>query len=261
MQTNKIYNGDCLQILKSFPNNQIDIILTSPPYNTSNKRRIWQVNQKTHYDIDSVDKMTDEQYKNWLVQVFELCSLKLKDDGCILINLSYSAQKPFLMYELILKIVQETILTLVDTIIWEKNSALPNNMNSNRLTRICEFVFVLCKKGHEKTFKTNKQVVSIDRKGVKKYNSIKNIFKAKNNDGNNPLNKATFSTEFVVSLLNIYSYDKENIVLDPFMGTGTTACGCIAKGINYIGIELSNAQCEFAQKRISDYVRKISKQG
>lgn len=77
-----------------------------------------------------------------------------------------------------------------------------------------------------------------------------NFVEAKNNDGSNPYNKATFSIEFVQKLINLYVGG--GIVYDPFMGTGTTAVACKKMGIDYIGSELSSNQVQYAEKRISD---------
>lgn len=250
MNVNTIYNGDCLKVIKDIPDSFVDIVLTSPPYNTSAKRRIWDKEGNKHYDIDSVDKMSDEKYIKWIIEIFNCIERILNNDGVVLLNLSYSSEKPFLMYALLCEIQNKSQFELADTIIWKKNNALPNNMSKNRLTRICEFVFVFCKKGHIKSFNANKTVSSIDGKGVKKYNSIFNFIEAKNNDGFCSINKATFSSDFVCSLLDMYSSSENDIVFDPFMGTGTTACGCILRSRRYIGIELSEQQCEYANKRI-----------
>ena len=87
-------------------------------------------------------------------------------------------------------------------------------------------------------------------------NPPKNVFNfisAPNNDESTELNKATFSTEFVEKLLRLYA--KENyIVLDTFMGTGTTAIGCINMNMNFLGFELSKAQCDYAEKRIENRI-------
>ena len=72
---------------------------------------------------------------------------------------------------------------------------------------------------------------------------------AENNDGKCELNQATYSTELCVKLLDIYC-KKGWVVYDPFMGTGTTANACVEYGCQYIGSELSAAQCEYANERV-----------
>ena len=128
---------------------------------------------------------------------------------------------------------------------------MPNNVSHNKLTRICEFVFVFCRKDEYKTFITNKKVKSISEKtGQKFYENIYNFVEAKNNDGSNKLNKATYSSDLCEQLLNVYA--KENaLVYDSFNGTGTTGVACIKLGLNYIGSELSEEQCKYSIERLN----------
>jgi site-specific DNA-methyltransferase (adenine-specific) len=117
------------------------------------------------------------------------------------------------------------------------------------MTRICEFVFVIVRKDEFMTFNTNKEVINTTKEGQNYYEVFYNILEAKNNDGRNNMNKATFSTDLVRKLLNIY-VPKDSLVYDSFMGTGTTALGCINENINFIGSEISTDQCNYAYKQI-----------
>ena len=93
-----------------------------------------------------------------------------------------------------------------------------------------------------KTFDANKKVVSVTEKTQQaNYENIFNFFEAKNNDGVNNLNKATFSTDFVKKLIEIYA-KPNSLIYDSFMGIGTTAKGCIETNMRYVGSELSEAQ-------------------
>ena len=138
---------------------------------------------------------------------------------------------------------------IADTIVWKKKSALPNNVSPNKLTRIREFVFVLCRTKEYKTFNTNKKVKTVGKTGQLFYENVFNFIEAKNNDGSNPYNKATFSTDLVKQLLEMYSKNQTDIILDPFMGIGTTALGCIETGRNYIGFEISENQCNYFEEK------------
>ena len=84
------------------------------------------------------------------------------------------------------------------------------------------------------------------------YNVFYNFIEARNNDEKtNKLNQATFSSELVSKLLNLYA-GENFIVYDPFIGTGTTAVGCVKseKPINYIGSEISEEQVKYSIERI-----------
>ena len=115
------------------------------------------------------------------------------------------------------------------------------------------------------TFNSNKKVKSINEKTNQKfYENVFNFIEAKNNDGSNNLNKATFSSDLVYSLLDMYATD-ESIVYDPFMGTGTTAIGALrynkenGYNLKFIGSEISSQQVEFSNNRIVEFENMIDK--
>ena len=247
---NTIYNEDCFETMKRMPK-IIDVILTSPPYNTarvSNSERSLG-NYEGRYDIH-LDNKTDAEYLEWSVALFNEYDKILKQNGTILYNISYSSENTDLIWKFVAEIINRTNFTTADTIIWKKDSALPNNVSHNKLTRICEFVFVFARKTELDTFFMNKNITSTNDKGQKYYENVFNFIDAKNNDGSNNLNKATFSSEFVRKLLIIYAKSNANIY-DSFMGSGTTAESCIIEKLNFIGSEISKAQCEYAVKRLN----------
>lgn len=281
---NTIYNEDCFVTMNNMVGEdfKVDLILTSPPYNTNKKATKTNklVNLRT-MEVDSnskpahsgkksqpyirydefTDNITNEEYIDWTVRLFNLYNKVLKPNGVVVYNLSYGANNSEGMFQTVAEIIQQTNFTVVDTIIWKKKCATPNNMSSNRLTRICEFVFIFCRKSESKTFNCNKQVISLRSSGQKNYENIFNYIEAKNNDGNCPYNKATYSSELCLKLLNIYcKRDADVVVYDSFMGSGTTAVACREYGVNYIGSELSQRQCGFAEDRIRGITDGTTKQ-
>lgn len=256
MEINKIYNDDCFEVMKKMDNNFVDIILTSPPYNTSrttknskNFQHLLDTHQ-TRYDIYT-DTMTDEEYIEFTIKLFNEFDRIITKNGIVLYNLSYSSENTHLIWLVVADIIRNTNWIVADDIIWKKKSALPNNVSPNKLTRIVEHVFVFCRKDEFKTFNCNKPVKSIRKTGQKSYANIFNFIEAANNDGKNTLNKATYSTELCEKLLNIYAKDG-NLIYDPFIGTGTTAIACVKNNLNFIGSELSPNQCEYAMEQLKN---------
>lgn len=250
---NRIYNEDCLVTMQR-PEFQkkVNVIVTSPPYNTSrvmkNKKRA--VSEREDRYMDFNDNKTDAEYIKWTLDVFKGYNNVLADNGVILYNLSYSSEKPTLIWETIYNIIQSSDFILADTIVWKKASAMPNNVSKNKLTRITEFIFVICRKKEFSSFQMNKEITSISGSGQKYYENVYNFIEAPNNDGSNPLNKATFSSELVIKLLSKYARPND-LVYDNFIGTGTTALACKKLGLNYIGSEISHKQCEYSQQRLA----------
>lgn len=257
-----INNEDCFKTIQKIQEQgrKVGLVLTSPPYNTG-RNSIDSKRRDTHearYDIH-LDNMTDSEYLDWTTALFHGFGSILRKNGVVLYNMSYGTDttntkedyKPNeIMYKVISKILSDTAFTIADTIVWKKSTALPNNTSKNKLTRLCEFVYVFVRKSELKSFETAKKVKSVAKTGQKFYENVYNFVEARNNDGANKLNKATFSSELVLKLLDMY-YTK-GVVYDPFMGTGSTGVACEMLGIKWLGSEISTAQCEYARKRLED---------
>lgn len=258
MSNIKIFNEDCNTTINNFimGGDKIDLILTSPPYNTgrpSTSERS-RNNNEGRYDIH-LDTMTQNDYCNWCINLFNKFDLILNNNGVILWNMSYGSDGTVntesigLMWIVIADIIKNTSFTVADRIIWKKSSALPNNVSKNKLTRIVEDVFVFCRKNEYKTFNANKEISKIGKNGQTFYKNYFNFIEAKNNDGKCDLNKATYSSDLCKQLLNIYA-NKESIIYDPFIGSGTTAIACEELNLDCFGSEISKAQVEFSNNRL-----------
>ena len=251
----KIFNEDCMTTMQRMIRggySEVDTILTSPPYNNSRVVHTERGMKNLECRYDSYDdNMSNEEYSNWTVKLFNLFDKILKPNGKILYNISYGSENNECMWLTIADIIRNTNFTIADSVIWKKKSALPNNVSPNKLTRITEYVFVFCRKNEYKTFGTNKKIKSISEKtGQKFYENTFNFIEAKNNDGACKLNKATYSSDLCEQLLEIYT-PENSVVYDPFNGTGTTGVACARKGMKwYFGSELSADQCAYSKERI-----------
>ena len=258
-KTSTIYNEDCFKTMGDMPIGQVDIILTSPFYNTNkkagNSRTLENTKVKdgqysyTRYDVH-IDNMTNQEYCEYTERLFNEFDRILNMNGCILYNINYGSENTEGMFLAINSILVNTPFTIADVIVWKKKTALPNSCSKNKLTRIWEFVFVLCRKSEFKTFNCNKQITSYRKTGQAAYENIFNYIEAKNNDESCPYNKATYSSELCEKLLEIYA-SKDSVVYDPFMGSGTTAVACEKMGLRYFGSEISKNQCEWAESRLA----------
>lgn len=246
MSNLKIFNEDCLLTLKR--SISFDLVLTSPPYNMTKRKGGYA--DRGRYDVYK-DWKTVEEYLDFTVKLFNSFNQKLRKDGVILYNFSYSIENPSLPYALVSELMQRTEFYLVDTIIWKKKNGIPFPANARRLSRNWEFVWVFVRKSDIESFITNRKVKSISVKGQKYYECVYNFVEAKNNDEATPkLNEATYSSELCEKLLSVYAVPNST-VYDPFIGTGTTALACKHLNLNCIGSELSKAQCTYTEQRLS----------
>lgn len=242
-----LIQGDCNNAMENLIDDGIKVnkIVTSPPYN------IVRPNSTDRgYDLYK-DDMTNEEYIEWTLKIFNNFDKILEKDGCIIYNMSYGGENTTCMSLTIAEIIKNTNFTLADIVVWKKKTASPNNVSSNKLTRICEFIYIFVRNEEFKSFKTNKKVVSIRKTGQKSYENKFNFIEAKNNDKPTELNRATYSTDLMHKIFDFYVLENDKI-LDPFGGTGTTATASYERGNECYSIELSEKQIDYSYNRILD---------
>jgi len=168
MEINKIYCESNLETMAKMPNNFVDIVVTSPPYNITRNSSLTE-----RYDSYE-DNKTDLEYIDFTINLFNEFDRVLKTNSIVLYNMSYGNENPNIMILTIADLIKNTNFTLADIIIWKKQSATPNSVSHNKLTRICEYVFVLCRKSEYKTFNSNKKNVNSMESGQLVYENIFN---------------------------------------------------------------------------------------
>lgn len=241
---NKIHCADSLDIIKKFPDNCIDIVLTSPPYN-------FGINYENTNDVNIW-----EDYFNKLFNIFRECVRVLKDSGRIIINVQPMFSDYIPTHHLISNFFLKEGLIWKGEIIWEKNNynckyctwGSWKSPSSPYLKYSWELVEIFCKNSLKK--EGDKNNIDIDSEEFKKWVYGKwsiaperNMKKYKHD--------AMFPEELVKRLLKLFSY-KNDIVLDPFNGAGTTTK--VAKQLNrkFIGIDISEEYCKTAEDRLND---------
>ena len=247
-------SGDCVEEMDKLIEEGVKVnkIITSPPYNIIRGNL-----DDRGYDKYNDDKTTDE-YIDWTVNIFNKFDKLLEKDGCVLYNMSYGAENTTCMSLTVADVIRNTNFTLADIMVWKKKTAMPNNVSKNKLTRIVEFIYVFVRKDELKTFEINKEVIGKRKTGQKIYKVYYNFIEAKNNDGSTSLNKATYSTDLMSKLFDIY-VKPDDVVLDPFGGTGTTGCYCYLNGNDCYSIELSEQQVEHSKERLEKLKENIEK--
>ena len=116
MQLNQIYQGDCNELIKKLDDNSVDIVLTSPPYNSMRPSQ-----SDVGYDIYK-DNLTNEQYLEMSLKLFEQIDRVLVKNGVVLYNLSYGTDSPNntgLMWLLVTSIILNTNFCVGDVITWK----------------------------------------------------------------------------------------------------------------------------------------------
>ena len=226
---NKITNADCLDILKQLPDNSVDLVLTDPPYGIdylSNRT-------ENHKKIEN-DKYEDfsKLYPIWIAEFKRI----LTDTGCCC---CCGGGKTPVSQEFTLEAIKQGF-NLIQTVIWDKCTiGLGWHYRPSY-----ETVIVLSKSKDKYNWFT-------DRKDVSNIVRIGNIIPQK---GDHPTPKPV---ELMQHFLDLHS--KENdVVLDPFSGSGTTAIACHNMKRNFICIEKDFDYWKASCKRLEDHQKQLS---
>ena len=234
LEVNKIHKGDTVETMKKIDDKSVQLVMTSPPYLAS----IRDDNHKYPGAKDIIkDNQTVEEYIEWSVDIFKEYERVLADDGVVAYNMSYTTFNPMLPYMVIEEVRKQTGFEIADTCVWKKKNCVPLSGHPNRMTRICEFVYIFVKEDRLNDFKANKEVTSISRTGQRYFKIYNNFIETKNNDGKVDGHDATFSSDFARYFIDLYSAEGD-LVLDNFMGTGTTAIAAIGLDRDFLGIDL-----------------------
>jgi len=267
MEVNKIINGDCIEVMKTLPEDFVDLVVTSCPYNVG-------IPYDTHID----DLHMNEYWKwtkDWLSGVYRV----LKDDGRVAINIPLEVNvqerggRVFFVSEFyqVMKQVGFKFFGIVDleeeSPHRSKTTAWGSWMSpsSPYIYNPKECVILAYKNKHIKKIKGLPQwqgEQTITEEGKKKViyteqdkrEFIELVYgQWKYLNDSRPLTKATFSLDIPSKAIKILSY-KNDIVLDPFAGSGTSLVAAEILGRRWLGIELSPNYCEVAKSRVQSFV-------
>ena len=264
--------GECLQVLRTFPDNVVDLIVTSPPY--ADKRK------------DTYGGIQPDKYVQWFLPITAELKRVLKPTGTFILNIKegvVSGERHTYVIELILEMKKQGWLW-TEEFIWHKKNSYPGKW-PNRFRDAWEHCLQFNK---EKSFLMHQENVMVPmgdwakgrlkklgKNDVVRFDSQvgsgfgKNIANWIGRDMAYPDNVLHLATEssnknhsaaFPVSLPEwfIKLFTKEDdIVLDPFLGSGTTAVAAKINNRRYIGIEISKDFCNIAEKRIKHAIAGI----
>lgn len=231
--SNKIIIGDSLEVMKAIPDGSIDLIVTSPPYNLKNstgngmkdgRGGKWSkaalINGYSHHN----DAMPHDEYVAWQRSCLDEMLRIIPENGAIYYNHKWRVQGGLLQdrHDIVDGFPVRQI------IIWKRKGGI--NFNRGYYLPTYEVIYLIAKPKFKLT------------EGANSYGDIWEFGQELKNPHPAP---------FPVSLIKrIISSTDAALVLDPFMGSGTTAIAAISLNRNFVGIELSEEYCILADKRI-----------
>ena len=246
---NKIIKGDSIESMRSLPDNSIDVIFADPPYNLQLK------NDLSRPDSSKVNGVTEgwdrfksfEEYdkftKDWISEAQRI----LKPEGTIWVIGSYHN---------IFRVgntMQNLGFWILNDIIWHKSNPMPN-FKGTRFTNAHETI-IWASKNHNSKYSFNYHAMKSLNEGIQMRSDwyipiCSGGERIKDSNGNKI--HSTQKPEALLYRVLLSSSKKDDVVLDPFFGTGTT--GAVAKklGRNFIGLEREDIYISAAEKRIKE---------
>lgn len=235
---NQFLCGDSLDVMRQMPSASIDLVVTSPPYNLKNstgngmkdgRGGKWAnaqlVNGYSHHD----DCMPHDEYAAWqrncLTEMFRL----IKDDGAIFYNHKWRVQDGLLQDR------QDIVsgFPVRQIIIWRRKGGI--NFNKGYFLPTYEVIYLICKPKFELA------------KGANSHGDVWEFMQEMKNSHPAP---------FPVALIErIIDSTNARLILDPFMGSGTTAVAAKKLGRDFVGIEISPEYIDLAKTRLDDSMR------
>jgi site-specific DNA-methyltransferase (adenine-specific) len=271
IETGKIIIGDCIEVMKTLPEGCVDLLCTSPPYGVNVKYDVYD-------DTISMDEYWDFTTK-WLTEAYRV----LKDDGRVAINVPietnvqerggrilFNAEFWMKMKEVGFKFFGMIDLN-EDSPHRVRQTAWGSWMSASSpyLYNPKECVILAYKKTSKKLTKGESQWSGEQIQVTSEDGKVKNKMIYKDEDKKEFMNlvfarwyyfsdtksltKATFSLDIPSKAIKILTY-KNDIVLDPFMGSGTSAVAAETLGRRWLGVELSPNYCDIATKRVNVFI-------
>ena len=221
-----IYNVDVIEGLKKMENESIDLIITSPPYNLGNSHHTGNKYHKAYND-----NKPEREYQKWQLDVLNECFRVLKNNGSMMYNHKNRIKngKQISPYEWIFK--SEFIVK--QEIVWINRS---QNFDKIRLYPWTERVYWLTKSPKTKL------INNLNKYDVFDWNEWKPV-------GTKGGHKRAFPIKMASDLISLFPDAK--IVLDPFMGSGTTALASREMNRQFIGFEIDEKYIDLANQRLS----------
>lgn len=224
---NKLYNGDCLEVMKTIPDNSIDCIVTDPPYlitsrgNGGTSGGMFQkkiVNKGKVFNENSID------IQDWIDEFYRVLK---NDTHCYIMT----NNKNIYHY---LDVINKSKFHYVKNLIWVKDNKI---MGQTYMSQF-EYVIMLRKGNHKK----------INNCGTSDVLVFPNK-KLKDENG-----KTIHDTEKPVGLMKVLienSSQENDVILDPFMGLGVVGVVCKETNRNFIGVEIEKRYVDIANERIN----------
>jgi modification methylase len=237
----KVHCGDCVELMNKMPAASVGVIVTSPPYNLRNstgngmkdgRGGKWENAALLKGYEEHDDAMPHDEYVNWQRECLTAMMRVLRDDGAIFYNHKWRVQAGLLQdrHDIVSGFPVRQI------IIWKRNGGI--NFNPGYFLPTYEVIYLICKPNFRLAPKAN---------------AIGDVWSIPQEDSDNP-HPAPYPVELAQRCIQSTTAE---IVLDPFVGSGTTAIAAEMSRRKWVGLDKSKDYCKVANERIEAHRRLI----
>ena len=242
-----LINKDCISVMDKMKDSSVNLIVTSPPYNVNLGNNKFKKDGYENYD----DNLEYHEYLRWMKRVFRCCMRVLAEDGRLCINIGDGKNGKVPTHSDFIKILTDIGFLPLSTIIWDKQTtsnraAWGSFMSASAPSIPTQHEYILVFGMSEKRF--TKGISTISKEEFVKFTDSIWQMKPETKKIGHP---APFPVELPYRLIQLYSY-QDDVVLDPFMGSGTTGVACKKTNRKFIGIEKEKTYFDIAKKRVED---------
>lgn len=240
---NKVINGDCVVGMTKMISRGVlvDLIVADPPYVISRESNFHTMkdrkNTRTGTNFGSWDKEFDNE--GWIEKSFDI----LKDGGSLIVFNDFKKVSD------IITISTRAGFEFKDVIVWEKTNPMPRNRDRRYVPSLELMIWLVKKKKNKWTF--NRQNDSYQSPVMRYPSESGGAFKRYH-----PTQKPV---KLIENIIKIHSNEDE-IILDPFMGSGTTAISALNTNRKYIGFEIDKTYYNTLSVRIAEHSKKLQTQ-
>jgi DNA modification methylase len=230
--------GDCVQVMAKLPSDSVDLMITDPPYNLGEFMHGRNTNlvkmRDNHFAYSGWDDLPYDEWHTHMNDFFRESNRILKKKGSMLMFMS------LIKVESLIELAQKHNFYYKTVGVWHKTNPMPRNMNLHFINSTeCWLYFV--NEGATGTFNNNGKIIH-------DYIETSVTPASEKRHGKHPTQKPLkLINHFIKTLSN-----EGDTVIDPFMGSGSTAVGCELLGRNFIGIDLEEKYYSLAKKRVNN---------
>ncbi len=264
----RFFVGDCLELLSQLPAGSVSAVVTSPPYNLGVRYRSYH------------DSLPRERYLAWTSRWVQLVARVLEPKGSLFLNVGSKPKDPWIALDV--AAVARTHLRLQNTIHWVKSVAIDREaagraarldrdlalghykpINSDRFLNDChEFVFHFTPGGDTPLDRLAIGVPYQDASNIGRWRGAAGGLRCRGNTWFIPYDTiqsrvrerphpATFPPRLAEFCLRLHGAARLRLVLDPFLGLGSTALAAAALGVDFVGIDVDSEYVKEAAARVS----------